>query len=99
MSNHFDGAQHKKGEPEQWGQSQAAYLAALRGQPVQAVFLDGKAVKGTLTGVDTYDLFVTQSSGLELMVAKAALKYLAPATGDQPEGPSEGNRAWRGKGK
>ncbi len=80
---------------QRWGQSQAAYLAALRGRPVKAVFLDGKVVRGVLTGVDTYDLFITQASGLELMVAKAAIKYLAPVAGNQPDTPPDGARAWK----
>lgn len=61
-----------------WGQSQAAYLANLKGQQVTIVFPDGKAIKGALTGVGTFEIFVTQSSGLELMIHKGAIKYLHP---------------------
>lgn len=66
-----------------WGQSQAAYLAGLKGERVTIVFADGKALKGTLTGVDTYDLFIRQNSGLEVMISKGSVKYLHPAAGDE----------------
>lgn len=59
-----------------WGQGQAPYLADLQDKPVIIVFVDGKAMKGTLTGVDTYELFIRQESGLEVMIMKGAIKYL-----------------------
>ena len=59
-----------------WGTNQADFLAALEGQTVKIAFLDGKALNGTLTGVDTYELFVKPSRGPEVMVAKGAIKYL-----------------------
>lgn len=59
-----------------WGQGQAAYLADLQDKPVTIVFVDGKALKGTLTGVDTYELFIRQESGLTVMVFKGTVKYL-----------------------
>jgi len=65
-----------------WGQSQAAYLASLKGQQVTVVFADGKAVKGKLTGVGTFELFIKQPGGLELMVFKGAIKYLHPTAVD-----------------
>lgn len=61
-----------------WGQSQAKYLAALEDRQVTVVFADGKALKGELTGVDTYELFIRQANGLEVMVSKGAIKYLHP---------------------
>jgi sRNA-binding regulator protein Hfq len=63
-----------------WGQSQAGYLANLQGKQVTVVFTDGKAVRGTLTGVGTFEIFVTQDSGLELLVFKGACKYIHPTT-------------------
>lgn len=45
-----------------WGQSQAEYLAALQGRQVTVTLMDGKALKGELTGVDTYELFVRQAT-------------------------------------
>jgi small nuclear ribonucleoprotein (snRNP)-like protein len=62
-----------------WGQNQALYLAALRGRQVAVVFGDGKALVGELTGVDTYNLFIRQASGLEVMINKGAIKYLHPS--------------------
>jgi len=62
-----------------WGQSQAEYLAALEGKQVTMVFMDGKAMKGELTGVDTYEIYVRQPNGLEVMISKGAIKYLHPA--------------------
>lgn len=49
---------------------------------VTVVLADGKALKGELTGVDTYKLFVKQSDGLEVMINKGAIKYLHPAATD-----------------
>ncbi len=65
-----------------WGQSQAEYLAALQGKQVTVVFAGGKALKGELTGVDTYELFIKQSNGLEVMISKGAIKYLHPAAAE-----------------
>jgi len=71
--------EEKKKPKNNWGQNQAAYLAALQGRQVTVVFLDGKALKGELTGVDTYELFVKQPNGLEIMISKGAIKYLHQA--------------------
>ncbi len=72
--------EEKKRKPKRnWGQNQAEYLAALEGKQVTVVFADGKALKGQLTGVDTYELFIKQSKGLEVMISKGAIKYLHPA--------------------
>ena len=71
--------EEKKKPKSNWGQNQAAYLAALQGRQVTVVFLDGKALKGELTGVDTYELFVKQPNGLEIMISKGAIKYLHPS--------------------
>jgi len=72
--------QEKAKKPKRnWGQSQAGYLAALEGKQVTVVFNDGKAMKGELTGVDTYEIFVRQANGLEVLISKGAIKYLHPA--------------------
>ena len=76
MSNEEKKAEKPK---RNWGQSQAKYLAALEGKQVTVVFADGKALKGELIGVDTYELFVKQANGLEVMISKGAIKYLHPA--------------------
>lgn len=62
-----------------WGQRQAQYLADLQDQQVTIVFQDGKALQGALVGVDQFFLFIRQTSGLEVMVSKGAVKYLHPA--------------------
>lgn len=73
----------KKEKPKRnWGRSQADYLAALEGRQVTVVFADGKALKGELTGVDTYEIFIKQANGLEVMISKGAIKYLHPAVAD-----------------
>ncbi|MCR4408093.1 MAG: LSM domain-containing protein [Anaerolineae bacterium] len=70
----------KKKAKRNWGQNQAEYLAALEGKQVTVVFVDGKALKGELTGVDTYELFIKQSNGLEIMISKGTIKYLHPSS-------------------
>lgn len=73
--------EEKQKKPKRnWGQSQAQYLAALEGKQVTVVLADGKALKGELTGVDTYELFIKQSNNLEVMIGKGAIKYLHPAS-------------------
>ena len=73
--------EEKQKKPKRnWGQNQASYLAALEGKQVTVAFADGKALRGELTGVDTYELFIKQSNGLEVMVSKGAIRYLHPAT-------------------
>jgi sRNA-binding regulator protein Hfq len=69
----------KKKTKRNWGQNQAQYLAGLESKQITVVFADGKALKGELTGVDTYELFIKQSNGLEVMISKGAIKYLHPA--------------------
>lgn len=76
----------KPKSPCSWGQNQADYLAALENQWVRIGFIDGKTLKGVLTGADTYELFVRLSNGSEVLVAKGAIKYLhASAAGGQDE--------------
>jgi sRNA-binding regulator protein Hfq len=81
MSN--EEKQEKAKKPKRnWGKSQADYLAALEGKQVAVVFADGKALKGELIGVDTYELFIRQANGLEVMISKGAIKYLHPSSGE-----------------
>lgn len=70
----------RKKAKRNWGQNQAEYLAALEGKQITVVFVDGKALKGELTGVDTYELFIRQSNGLEIMISKGTIKYLHPSS-------------------
>ena len=81
MSNEEKQGDAKKPK-RNWGKSQADYLAALESKQVTVVFVDGKALKGELTGVDTYEIFIRQANGLEVMISKGAIKYLHPASAD-----------------
>ena len=75
--------QEKAKKPKRnWGQNQAEYLAAMEGKQVTVVFADGKALKGELTGVDTYEIFIKQPNGLEVMISKGAIKYLHPSSAE-----------------
>ncbi len=65
-----------------WGQSQAVYMAALENKWVKVTFLDGKVLKGVLTGVDTYEIFIRPAKGPEVWISKGAIKYLHPASAD-----------------
>lgn len=62
--------------PRTWGASSAEFYAGLRDAPMQAVTLDGKAYKGVLLGVDTYDVTIKQANGAVILLAKHAIKYL-----------------------
>jgi len=73
--------EEKKKLKRNWGQSQAGYLAALEGKQVTVVFADGKALKGELTGVDTYEVFIKQANGLEMMVSKGRVFFYLDSDG------------------
>jgi sRNA-binding regulator protein Hfq len=66
-----------------WGQDQTTYLAALGNQRIKVVFLDGKVIRGTLSGVDRYEIFVKPARGPEVLVCKGALKYVQPLEGQE----------------
>ena len=60
------------------GTSQARYLAGLQGRVITVAFLDGKGVRGKLTGVDTFDIFLQRFNSQEIMIPKHAIKYIRP---------------------
>ena len=68
-----------EGRNETSKQNQNRFLRKLEGKEVLIVFLDGKAVQGTLTGHDTYNLFLEREDGLEVAVFKHAIKYVHAA--------------------
>ena len=68
-----------------WGQSQTDYMAALENKWIKIAFLDGKTLKGLLTGVDTYEVFVKPIKGPEVLICKGAIKYIHPTTPDEEE--------------
>ena len=65
-----------------WGQSQARYLSSLQDRLIKVAFLDGKTLKGTLTGVDTYEVFIKPAKGPEVLISKGAIKYIHPTMRD-----------------
>lgn len=62
--------------PKKWGTMAAKFLAAMRGEFVQIVMLDGKLYKGVLMGVDTYDLIIKQSNDTVAWISKRAVKII-----------------------
>ena len=54
------------------------YLVALENQAVKVAFSDGKVLRGTLTGVDTYKILNKPERGPEVLISKGAIKYLQP---------------------
>ena len=70
-----------------WGHDQGTFLAGLRDKPVAVCFLDGKGIKGTLVGVDPYNIFV-QLSDKDVTILKHAIRYvhgLGDASQKRPE--------------
>lgn len=65
--------------PQVWGKRAAAFYAELENQLVQVAVANGKIFKGTLIGVDVYDIIIEQDSGLELLIAKGNVVYVHKA--------------------
>jgi sRNA-binding regulator protein Hfq len=61
---------------DKWGQSHDYFLASLRGKWVKIVLRGEEVLKGVLTGVDRYEVFIKPSEGPEIMVHKGAIKYM-----------------------
>ena len=71
----------KKSKPQQvWGLRTAAFYADLEGKPVLVAVLGGKRFKGTLVGVDTYDIIIKQYTGLKILVPKGSIVYVHRAS-------------------
>jgi hypothetical protein len=62
-----------------WGKRAAAFYNKLENQLVQVAVTNGKIFKGTLIGVDVYDIIIQQESGLELLIAKGNIVYVHKA--------------------
>ena len=71
-------AEHEKerGAPNRWGMASAEFYYQLENQHVTIALTTGKALKGRLIGVDTYDIIIRQSSGLEVLIIKGAIAYV-----------------------
>ena len=62
-----------------WGKRTAEFYSGLENQHVQVAVATGKIFKGTLIGVDVYDIIIRQESGLELLIAKGNVVYVHKA--------------------
>ena len=62
-----------------WGKRAAVFYTDLENQLVQVAVATGKIFKGTLIGVDVYDIIIRQESGLELLIAKGNVVYVHKA--------------------
>ena len=62
-----------------WGKRAAEFYAELENQKVQIAVATGKIFKGTLIGVDVYDIIIQQESGLKLLIAKGNVVYVHKA--------------------
>ena len=62
-----------------WGKRAAEFYTDLENQLVQVAVATGKIFKGTLIGVDVYDIIIRQESGLELLIAKGNVVYVHKA--------------------
>lgn len=76
-----------KNAPQIWGQRSQDFYAALREQNVTVATTGGKLFKGTLIGVDVYDIFIRQASGLDLLINKGNVVYVhaTPSTSSSDE--------------
>jgi len=51
---------------------------------VKVAFIDGKTLKGRLTGVDTFEIFV-QVGKVEVLIKKGAIKYMHPISEERKQ--------------
>jgi hypothetical protein len=59
-----------------WGKRSQQFLAELQNQTVVVATVNETRLRGTLVGVDVYDLIIRQSSGLELLLPKGNVVYV-----------------------
>ena len=64
-----------------FGMRSAEFYAALEGKSIRVAFMDGKAMTGTLIGLDQYDI-ILDKDGVQVLIPKHSLKYVAPASED-----------------
>jgi len=58
-----------------WGLTAPQFYADLREQPILLKMSTGEKFRGALIGVDQYDLFIRQDSGLVLKLSKGTIVY------------------------
>ncbi len=63
-----------------WGKRSADFYTELENQSVQVAVSNGKSFKGTLIGVDVYDILIRQETGLELLIPKGNVIYIHRAS-------------------
>lgn len=59
-----------------FGKKAPQFYAELRDGPVLVAVNNGKVFKGTLVGVDVYDIVIRQDTGLELLIGKGQIVYV-----------------------
>ena len=62
--------------PGIWGRKAPQFYAGLREQEVVVHTVTGKTFRGTLVGVDVYDIVIRQDSGLEIMFSKGNIVFV-----------------------
>jgi len=59
-----------------WGKRAAEFYTEQKDQLIQVAVSTGKIFKGTLIGVDVYDIIIRQQSELELLIPKGNIVYI-----------------------
>ncbi|CAG1004365.1 hypothetical protein ANRL4_03439 [Anaerolineae bacterium] len=67
--------QSAKKTPETWGTSSASFYARLEGESSTFQLVTGEQIVGILMGVDRYDVFIEQSDGIQILLAKGAIAW------------------------
>jgi hypothetical protein len=63
-----------------WGRKAPQFYQDLREQEIVVHTVTGKAFRGTLVGVDVYDIVIHQENGLEIMFPKGNIVYVHQGT-------------------
>jgi hypothetical protein len=59
-----------------WGRRSHQFYAALENEVIRVATVNDQAFKGTLIGVDVYDIIIRQTSGLEILIPKGSIVYV-----------------------
>jgi len=60
-----------------WGLRAAAFYEQCEGETITVHLINGEDLRGELLGVDQYDVVLDPGDGLELLVPKHAIAYVA----------------------
>ncbi|MBN1810588.1 MAG: hypothetical protein JXA14_01990 [Anaerolineae bacterium] len=66
-----------------WGRRSHQFYAALENQKIRVATVNDRTIKGTLIGVDVYDLIVQLESGLEILLPKGNIVYVCRIDEDE----------------